>query len=84
MPKRVQPSDPVPGQPHDLISVLLDRSAPYGDSDHGAMDLGAYDDPEVAGAHEQICADPTEDRERVDSCRESLLEIGLRRTVSLH
>jgi hypothetical protein len=37
-------------QPEGLITVLLDRNAPFGDRDDAAMDLAAYETPEAENA----------------------------------
>ncbi len=62
-------------QPAGLISVLLDRKAPFGDRHDAAMDLGASDQPEAAAALNQVADDATEDPDLVEECRESLMTI---------
>ena len=75
----------VPGlaeQPQGLISVLLDKSAEFGDRHDAAMDLAEYDEPEAWEALARVKNDPTEDPEIVEETEQSLLEIQLRRTES--
>ncbi len=64
-----------PAQPAGLISVLLNRLAPFGDRSDAAMDLGAFNEPEAAAALNQIADDATEDPDLVAECRESLMDI---------
>lgn len=61
-------------QPEGLIAVLLDTSAPCGDRHDAAMDLSAFDEPQALAALEQILADPSEDRDLVETCQESVWE----------
>ena len=44
-------------QPQGLIEVLLDVTASEADRDDAAMDLAAYDEPEVEDALIQVGAD---------------------------
>ena len=39
------------------------------------MDLSEFDEPEAAAALEKVVADPTEDRDLVETCLESLGEL---------
>ena len=41
-----------------LMSVLQDRAAPFGDRHDAAMDLGAFDGPEVEAALIAVACDP--------------------------
>ncbi len=66
-------------QPAGLIHVLLDRSAEFGDRGDAALDLGAYDGPEVETALMEIAADATTDPDLAESCGESLGEIWSRK-----
>lgn len=66
-------------QPDGLISVLLDLTAEYGDRDDAAMDLGAYDSPQVVDALVRVATDSSEDPELQDSCGESLAAVVSRR-----
>lgn len=72
--RRLRPNV-APNQPAGLISVLLDRLAPFGDRSDAAMDLGAFDEPEAAAALKQLAEDATEDPDLVEQCRESLMDI---------
>jgi hypothetical protein len=65
-------------QPEGLLSVLADRSAQFGDRDDAAMDLCAFDQPEVEAALIAVVTDPCEDPDIVDSAGESLREIWRR------
>lgn len=65
-------------QPEGLISVLQDQSAPFGDRDDAAMDLAAFDEPGALLALESVADDPATDRDLVESCRDSLVEIRQR------
>ena len=69
---------PTHPQPAGLISVLLDRSVPFGDRDDAAMDLAAYDTPEAENALVSVILDRTEDDDLVDRAAESLAEIWAR------
>ena len=62
-------------QPTGLISVLLDRNAPFGDRHDAAMDLGAFETPESENALISIVSDRTEDDDLVETAAESLAEI---------
>ena len=62
-------------QPAGLISVLLDKSAAFGDRDDAAMDLGSFENPEAVNALLKIVQDLTEDEDLIDSAAESLMEI---------
>ena len=80
MPRKQQTGPNVsPHQPAGLISVFLNRMAPFGDRSDAAMDLGAFDEPEAVAALNRIVDDATEDPDLVDQCRESLLDIQRRR-----
>lgn len=67
-----------PNQPAGLISVLVNRLAPFGDRSDAAMDLGAFDEPEAAAALIQVATDATENQDQVEECRESLMDIQRR------
>lgn len=69
-------------QPTGLISALLDRRAEHGDRDDAAMDLGAYDEPEVEQALITIVTDLNEDEGIADAAAESLSEIWNRKDTS--
>jgi hypothetical protein len=66
-------------QPRDLINVLLDEAAEYGDRDDAAMDLGGYDEPAAEEALMSVAANPQSDDDLVETCAEALCEIWLRR-----
>ena len=66
-------------QPAGLISLLLDRTAEFGDRDDAAMDLGTFDQLEVVSALATVAADPTEDDDLVARCGESLAQIWAKR-----
>jgi hypothetical protein len=65
-------------QPDGLIHVLLNRNADLGDRDDAAMDLAAFDQPEVQHVLAQIALDMTTDATLAESCAESLAEIWCR------
>ena len=65
-------------QPEGLISVLLDRNAPFGDRDDAAMDLAAFETPESENALTSIVLDLTEDDDLVERAAESLADIWTR------
>ena len=66
-------------QPQALISLLLDKTAEYGDRSDAAMDLEAYDDDEVETALGAIATDPNEDPDLIDQSGESLAGIWCRK-----
>jgi hypothetical protein len=66
-------------QPEGLLSVLLDRSAPDSDRDDAAMDLHAYDEPEVEEALLSVALDHADDENVIDSAGESLSAIWQRK-----
>ena len=73
---------PDANQPAGLVSVLQDRSAPFGDRHDAAMDLAGYDDPEVVEALTKVKEDPSEDTEIVEEAAQSLLEIRRRNAAN--
>src|SRR5687767_12930269 len=66
-------------QPQGLIGVLLDVTASEADRDDAAMDLAAYDEPEVEDALIRVGIDLSAPRSVVASCGESLAEIWIRK-----
>ena len=66
-------------QPQGLIEVLLDATASEADRDDAAMDLAAYDEPEVEDALIHVSADASTPNLIAASCGESLAEIWLRK-----
>jgi len=58
-----------------LIEVLLDVMASEADRDDAAMDLAAYDEPEVEEALIRMGVDPSTPNSVAASCGESLAEI---------
>lgn len=60
-----------------LISVLLDGSAREDERDDAAMDLAAFDEPEVRAALAQVATDPAESELVMASAGESLAEIWI-------
>lgn len=65
-------------QPDNLIRVLKNEEAEFGDRDDAAMDLGAYDDPAAREALLNVARNPQTDEDLADRCGESLAEICLR------
>ena len=61
-------------QPQGLIEVLLDVTAAEADRDDAAMDLAAYDEPEVEDALIHVGADASTPNLVAASCGESLAE----------
>ena len=71
-------------QPQGLIEVLLDVTAAEADRDDAAMDLAAYDEPEVEEALIRVGADSSTPNSVAASCGESLAEIWIRnKTLNL-
>lgn len=66
-------------QREGLISVLLDRSAEFGDRHDAAMDLAGFDEPEVWEALTRVKNDPNEEQDIVEEAEQSLLEIQRRK-----
>ena len=66
-------------QPRGLIEVLLDVTASEADRDDAAMDLAAYDEPEVEDVLIHVGADPSTPNSVAASCGESLAEIWMRK-----
>lgn len=62
-------------QPLGLILVLLNASAPLGDRHDAAMELAAFDAPEVEAALLRVVLNLSEDEEIADAARESLWSI---------
>ena len=62
-------------QPSGLISILLGRSAEFGDRDDAAMDLSSCDDTVVERALLRVVLDHSEDEGLVDRAAESLTEV---------
>ncbi len=69
-------------QPQGLIEVLLDVTASEVDRDDAAIDLGAYDEPEVEEALIRVGADLSTPNSVAASCGESLAEIWMRNVES--
>ena len=69
-------------QPQGLIEVLLDVTASEVDRDGAAIDLGAYDEPEVEEALIRVGADLSTPNSVAASCGESLAEIWMRNVES--
>ncbi len=65
-------------QPQGLIKGLLIKNDDVAGRDDAAMDLGAYDEPEVEQALIQVASDPETEPVVVRSCAESLVEIWIR------
>ena len=68
----------VNSQAGDLIKVLLDEKAEYGDRHDAAMDLGAFDGKEAEAALAQVGCNSDADEDLADACGESLAEMWLR------
>ena len=66
-------------QPQGLIEVLLDVAAAEADRDDAAMDLAAYDEPEVEEALIRMGVDPSTPNSVAASCGEALAEIWIRK-----
>ena len=66
-------------QPQGLIEVLLGVTASEAERDDAAMDLAAYDEPEVEEALIRVGADSSTPNPVAASCGESLAEIWLRK-----
>ena len=66
-------------QPQGLIEVLLDVTAAEADRDDAAMDLAAYDEPEVEEVLIRVGADSSTPNAVAASCGESLAEIWIRK-----
>jgi hypothetical protein len=66
-------------QPQGLIEVLLDASAPEAERDDAAMNLAAYDNPEVEDALISVGVEPSTPSSVAASCGESLAEIWMRK-----
>jgi hypothetical protein len=69
---------PSRNQPQGLISVLADRTAEIGDRHDAAMDLSAFDAPEVEAVLIAVSCDETEDPNLIDAAGESLWQIWKR------
>lgn len=69
--------------PAEMISALLDKSQDLGSRDDIAMDLGAFDLPEVEAALLKVASDPAEEEMIVDSAGESLAQICKRQNRTL-
>ena len=63
-------------QPHGLIEVLLDVMASEADRDDAAMDLAAYDEPEVEEALIRMGADPSTQTQWQPHAARHLLRFG--------
>lgn len=61
-----------------LIDVLFDENANVSEKDDAAMDLAAYDDPEIIQHLVKKGSDEKEDSVVLNSCKESLAEIWIR------
>jgi hypothetical protein len=66
-------------QPAGLLSVLLDTCAEDGDRDDAAMDLSAYDEPEVEQGLFRVALDPQTVSFVADTIGESIAEIWCRK-----
>jgi hypothetical protein len=66
-------------QPQGLIEVLLDVTAAEADRDDAAMDLAAFDEPEVEEALIRVGTDSSTPNSVAASCGESLAEIWIRK-----
>lgn len=75
---RTEPESRPPPSEIGLIDILLDSTAPYGDRHDAAMDLVAFDRPDVIAALLTVACAPTEDEALLDACGESLGEIWAR------
>lgn len=67
-----------PDQPAGLISVLRDARLDDADRDDAAMDLRAFDEPEVRSILSEVATDPVTDPDLADTAAESLAEIWCR------
>jgi hypothetical protein len=74
----MQGGDNIMKQPQGLIEVLLDVTASEADRDDAAMDLAAYDEPEVEEALIRVGADSSTPNAVAASCGEALAEIWIR------
>ena len=68
-------------QPQGLIEILLDVTAAEADRDDTAMDLAAYDEPEVEDALIHVGADSSTPNSIAASCGESLAELDAKKDV---
>ena len=68
-----------PTQPQGLLNVLVDCACEYGDRHDAAMDLAAFDEPEVEAALLAVALEHSEDPDIADAAGESLSEIWLRK-----
>lgn len=66
-------------QPQGLIEALLDVTASEAERDDAAMDLAAYNAPEVEEALIRVGADASTPNAVAASCGKSLAEIWLRK-----
>jgi len=66
-------------QPAGLISLLLDKTAEFGDRDDAAMDLGSFDQPAVVSVLATVASDPSEDDDIVARSGESLAKLWAER-----
>jgi len=64
-----------------LISVLLDGNAREDERDDAAMELSAFDEPEVHAALARVATDPAESELVAASAGESLAELWMARGV---
>lgn len=67
------------GQSDELIQVLLDGDAEFGDRHDAAMDLSSFEGNTVEEALMRIACDKDADEELADACGESLAEIWCRK-----
>jgi hypothetical protein len=74
--------EPKSKQPAGLLGVLADRTAEFGDRHDAAMDLGAFDEPEVEVALLAVASDLSEDPDIADAVGESLHEVWHRKGKS--
>lgn len=66
-------------QPNNLIQILLNEEASYGDRHDAAMDLGSFDAVNIEAALARIACDDAADEDLADACGESLAEIWCRK-----
>jgi tetratricopeptide (TPR) repeat protein len=65
-------------QPHALVGVLRDRSAPLDERDEAAAALSTHDQPEALRALVSVASDPSEPGALLDRCGASIAAIWSR------
>jgi hypothetical protein len=65
-------------QPDGLLSVLRDANAAHGDRSDAAMDLAAFDHPDVRVALAEVATAAATDPDIAEDCAESLAQIWCR------